>query len=235
MTNSDSPYRVRFAPSPTGHVHLGSARTALYDYVIAKKTKGKFILRIEDTDRKRLVEGAEEELISGLHWLGIDWDEGPLKGGPYAPYRQSERKEIYQKYAKELIDKERAYYCFCSQARLQKVREETRKQKKQPHYDGLCKNIPLEEAEERIRNGESYVIRFKIPKEGNTIVKDLLRGEITFANKNLDDYIIVKSDGWALYHLAATVDDHLMKITHVIRGSEWLPTSPLHHLIWEAF
>ena len=235
MTNSDSSYRVRFAPSPTGHVHLGSARTALYDYLIAKKTKGQFILRIEDTDRKRLVEGAEEELISGLHWLGIDWDEGPIKGGPYAPYRQSERKEIYQQYAKELIDKGRAYYCFCSHERLKKAREETRKQKEQPHYDGLCRNIPLAEAEERIRNGESYVIRFKMPKEGKTIVNDLLRGEITFDNKNLDDYIIVKSDGWALYHLAATVDDHLMKITHVIRGSEWLPTSPLHHLIWQAF
>ncbi len=235
MTNSNTSYRVRFAPSPTGHVHLGSARTALYDYLIAKKTKGQFILRIEDTDRKRLVEGAEEELIDGLHWLGIDWDEGPLKGGPYGPYRQSERKEIYQQYAKKLINKERAYYCFCSQERLQKVREETRKQKKLPHYDGLCRNIPLAEAEERIRNGESYVIRFKIPEEGKTIVNDLLRGEITFDNKNLDDYIIVKSDGWALYHLAATVDDHLMKITHVIRGSEWLPTSPLHHLIWEAF
>jgi glutamyl-tRNA synthetase len=235
MTNSQASLRVRFAPSPTGHVHLGSARTALYDYLIARKTGGQFILRIEDTDRKRLVQGAEEELISGLNWLGINWDEGPLKGGPFGPYRQSERKEIYQRYAKELIDKGAAYYCFCSHERLKKVREDMQKQKKTPLYDGLCRNIPIDEAEERIRNGETYVIRFKIPEEGKTIVRDLLRGEITFDNKNLDDYIIVKSDGWALYHLAATVDDHLMKITHVIRGSEWLPTSPLHHLIWKAF
>ncbi len=227
--------RVRFAPSPTGHVHLGSARTALYDYLIARKTGGQFILRIEDTDRKRLVQGAEEELINGLHWLGIDWDEGPLIGGPYGPYRQSERKEIYKQYAEELVEKGRAYYCFCSHERLKKVREDMQKQKKSPHYDGLCRNIPIDEAKERIRNGESYVIRFKTPKEGKTIVKDLLRGEIIFENKTLDDYIIVKSDGWALYHLAATVDDHLMKISHVIRGSEWLPTSPLHHLIWQAF
>ncbi|MDO9546937.1 MAG: glutamate--tRNA ligase [Pelolinea sp.] len=235
MINEQTSYRVRFAPSPTGHVHLGSARTALYDYLIAKKTGGQFILRIEDTDRKRLVEGAEEELINGLHWLGIDWDEGPLKGGPYGPYRQSERKEIYQKYARQLVEKGWAYYCFCSTVRLKQVREEMQKQKQPPHYDGSCRTISLEEAEKRIENGEPYVIRFKTPKEGKTVVNDLLRGEITFENKNLDDYIIVKSDGWALYHLAATVDDHLMKITHVIRGSEWLPTSPLHHLIWQAF
>ena len=235
MTNSQTTLRVRFAPSPTGHVHLGSARTALYDYLIARKMGGQFVLRIEDTDQKRLVQGAEEELINGLHWLGIDWDEGPLKGGLYGPYRQSERKEIYQQYAKKLIENGSAYYCFCSHERLKKVREDMQKQKKNPLYDGLCRNIPIDEVEERIRNGESYVIRFKTPKEGKTIVKDLLRGEITFENKMLDDYIIVKSDGWALYHLAATVDDHLMKITHVIRGSEWLPTSPLHHLIWQAF
>ena len=235
MTNELTSLRVRFAPSPTGHVHLGSARTALYDYLIAKKTGGQFILRIEDTDRKRLVEGAEDELINGLHWLGIDWDEGPLKGGPYRPYRQSERKEIYQKYARQLIEKGWAYYCFCSPERLKNVREEMQKQKQPPHYDGSCRSIVLEEAEKRIDNGEPYVIRFKTPKEGKTVVYDLLRGEITFENKNLDDYIIVKTDGWALYHLAATIDDHLMKITHVIRGSEWLPTSPLHHLIWQAF
>ena len=235
MTNSKTTLRVRFAPSPTGHVHLGSARTALFDYLIARKTGGQFILRIEDTDQKRLVQGAEQELINGLHWLGIDWDEGPLKGGPYGPYRQSERKEIYQQYAKELIKKESAYYCFCSHERLKKVREEMKKQKKTPHYDGLCRNIPIDEAAERIRNGESYVIRFKTPKKGKTTIKDLLRGEITTENITLDDYIIVKSDGWALYHLAATVDDYLMKISHVIRGSEWLPTSPLHHLLWQAF
>lgn len=235
MTNSRESLRVRFAPSPTGHVHLGSARTALYDYLIARKSGGQFILRIEDTDRKRLVPGAEEELVKGLKWLGIDWDEGPIKGGAYGPYRQSERKAIYQNYAKELINRGSAYYCFCSQERLKNVREKMQKQNKSLHYDGLCRNISINEAEKRIENGESFVIRFKTPKEGKTIVKDLLRGEIAFDNMTLEDYIIVKSDGWALYHLAAIVDDHLMQISHVIRGSEWLSTSPLHHLIWQAF
>ncbi len=230
-----SPIRVRFAPSPTGHVHLGSARTALYDYLIARKTGGKFVLRIEDTDRKRLVEGAEEELINSLHWLGIDWDEGPDKGGLFGPYRQSERKEIYLQYARELVKKGYAYYCFCTPERLNKVRQEQQAIKQTPHYDGLCKTITPSEAEKRIRAGEPHVIRFNSPKEGVTVVKDLLRGDINFENKNLDDFIIVKSDGWALYHLAAIVDDYLMKITHVIRGSEWLPTSPQHSLIWKAF
>jgi glutamyl-tRNA synthetase len=235
MSKEQLPCRVRFAPSPTGHVHLGSARTALYDYLLAKKSSGQFILRIEDTDRKRLVAGAEEELIEGLRWLGIEWDEGPIKGGAFGPYRQSERKEIYQKYARLLVEKGWAYYCFCSSERLKESRTEMQKKKQPAHYDGLCRAISLEKAEERIQKGESFVVRFKTPKEGKTIVHDLLRGEIIFDNKNLDDYIIVKSDGWALYHLAATVDDHLMNITHVIRGSEWLPTSPLHHLIWQAF
>ena len=234
MTENNA-YRVRFAPSPTGHVHLGSARTALYDFLIAKNTGGKFVLRIEDTDRKRLVEGAEEELISSLHWLGIDWDEGPDKGGPYGPYRQSERKEIYLSHARELVEKGQAYYCFCTTERLNKVRQEKLAQKQDPRYDGLCRAITPLEAEKRVNAGEPHVIRFKSPKEGTTVVKDLLRGEITFENKNLDDFIIVKTDGWALYHLAAIVDDYLMKITHVIRGSEWLPTSPQHSLIWKAF
>ncbi len=229
------PLRVRFAPSPTGHVHLGSARTALYDFLIAKQTGGQFILRIEDTDRKRVVEGAERELIESLQWLGIHYDEGPDVGGPFGPYRQSERKEIYLKYANELIGKGKAYPCFCSVERITRIREEKQKQKLPPHYDGLCRVLPSREAEQRIKAGEPYVIRFKSPKEGTTIVRDLLRGEIEFENKNLDDFILVKSDGWALYHLASIVDDYLMKITHVIRGSEWLPTSPLHSLIWRAF
>jgi len=229
------PVRVRFAPSPTGHVHLGSARTALYDYLIARQTGGQFVLRIEDTDRKRLVEGAETELIDGMHWLGIDWDEGPDKGGPYGPYRQSERKEIYLEHAKQLIESGNAYYCFCSRDRLSEIRKEKQAKKLLPHYDGLCRSLDPEEARRRADAGEPHVIRFKSPKEGKTVVNDLLRGEIEFTNENLDDFILVKSDGWALYHLAAIVDDHLMKITHVIRGSEWLPTSPLHALIWRAF
>jgi len=232
---SHTPLRVRFAPSPTGHVHLGSARTALYDYLIAKKTGGQFILRIEDTDRKRLVEGAEEELINSMRWLGIEWDEGPDRGGAYGPYRQSERKEIYLEYARKLIDLGSAYRCFCSPERLNQVRQEQQRLKLPPHYDGICRNLTNQEALERVKKGKQFVIRFKSSREGKTIVHDLLRGAIEFENKNLDDFILVKSDGWALYHLASIVDDYLMKITHVIRGSEWLPTSPLHALIWRAF
>ncbi len=229
------PVRVRFAPSPTGRVHLGSARTALYDFLIARKTGGQFILRIEDTDRKRFVEGAEEELIKGLNWLGIQWDEGPDVGGPYGPYRQSERKEIYLEHAEKLIDNGKAYYCFCSAERLSKVREQQQLNKENPHYDGFCRDIPLTEAKARVANGEPHVVRFKTPRDGATIVTDLLRGEISIENKQLDDSILVKTDGWALYHLAAMVDDHLMKITHVIRGSEWLPTFPLHSMLYRAF
>jgi glutamyl-tRNA synthetase len=229
------PARVRFAPSPTGHMHLGSARTALYDYLFARQTGGKFILRIEDTDQKRYVEGAEKEIIDGLHWLGLDWDEGPDKGGEYGPYRQSERKEIYQRYARELVESGHAYYCFCTPEHLQTVREEQIRSKEQAKYDGTCRNLSLEEADRRIQNGENHVVRFKTPKTGTTRVHDLLRGEIDVENSTLDDSIIVKSDGLALYHLAAPVDDHLMKITHVLRGSEWLPTFPLHSLIHKAF
>ena len=229
------PARVRFAPSPTGHMHLGSARTALYDYLLARKTGGQFILRIEDTDQKRYVEGAEQELLDGLRWLGLEWDEGPDKGGECGPYRQSERKETYQKYARQLVESGHAFYCFCTAERLKSVREEQIKNKIQAKYDGTCRNIPLAEADQRIKNGEQHVVRFKTPKDGTTTVHDLLRGEIVVDNSTLDDYIIVKSDGLALYHLAAPVDDHLMKITHVLRGSEWLPTFPLHSLIHKAF
>ena len=235
MDSKSEPVRVRFAPSPTGHMHLGSARTALYDYLIARKTGGQFILRIEDTDFKRYTPGAEEELIEGLRWLGLDFDEGPGVGGPYGPYRQSERKEIYLEHANRLIDSGHAFYCFCTPERLARVREEQQKRKDPPRYDGTCRNITLEESRRRVEAGEKHVVRFRTPKEGSTTVTDLLRGEITIENRTLDDYILVKSDGWALYHLAAMVDDSLMKITHVIRGSEWLPSLPLHALICRAF
>ena len=238
MSSSENlvkPARVRFAPSPTGRTHLGSGRTALYDYLLARQTGGQFILRIEDTDRKRYVPGAEEELMHGLRWLGLEWDEGPDKGGPHAPYRQSERKDIYLHYARELIKMDKDYYCFCTPERLDQVRKEQQKRKEPPHYDRTCRRISPEEAEERVAAGEPHVIRFKMPDEGSITVHDRLRGDITVENKNLDDYIIVKSDGLALYHLAAIVDDHLMGITHVIRGSEWLPTFPLHVHIIRAF
>ncbi len=230
-----SPVRVRFAPSPTGRMHLGSGRTALYNYLLAKRTGGKFILRIEDTDTKRTVPGAEQELIDGLRWLGVDFDEGPDIGGPYGPYRQSERKEIYQQYARELVEKGHAYPCFCTPERLEKMRQDQQKRKEPPHYDGNCRRLGQADAAARVAAGEKHVIRFKMPREGSTVARDLLRGDITIENKNIDDYILVKSDGFALYHLAAMVDDHLMKITHVIRGSEWLGTFPLHVNIIRAF
>ncbi|HTX79387.1 MAG TPA: glutamate--tRNA ligase [Longilinea sp.] len=232
---TEKPVRARFAPSPTGHLHLGGARTALYSYLLARQTGGTFILRIEDTDRKRFVETAEQEICECLKWLGIQWDEGPDVGGPYGPYRQSERKEIYQKYAEQLVEQGSAFYCFCTPDRLERVRQDQQKRKLPPHYDGTCRNIPLQEARKRAAAGEKYTIRFKTPQEGTTTVRDLLRGDITVENRTVDDYILVKSDGWALYHLAAMVDDHEMKITHVIRGSEWLPTFPLHGMIVRAF
>lgn len=233
--STNVPARVRFAPSPTGRMHLGSARTALYDYLLARQTGGQFILRLEDTDVKRYVPGAEEELKQGLLWLGIPWDEGIGVGGPHAPYRQSERKDIYQHYAQQLIEAGHAYYCFCTPERLEKVRQEQMRNKQSTRYDGLCRRLPPEESAARIAAGERHVIRFKMPSEGTITFHDRIRGDITIENRNLDDYIIVKSDGLALYHLAAIVDDHLMGVTHVIRGSEWLSTFPLHVHIIRAF
>jgi glutamyl-tRNA synthetase len=235
MMVANKPTRVRFAPSPTGRMHLGGGRTALYNYLLARQSGGQFILRIEDTDRKRTVAGAEEELMQGLRWLGLDWQEGPDKGGPYGPYRQSERKEIYLQHAEKLVQMGKAFYCFCKPEDIAKIREERQRRKEPNQYPGFCRNLPLIEAQQRAANGEPHVIRFKSPREGTTVVTDLLRGEIEVENRNIDDYILVKSDGFALYHLAATVDDHLMEITHVIRGSEWLPTFPLHALIHRSF
>ncbi|MBI5932082.1 MAG: glutamate--tRNA ligase [Chloroflexi bacterium] len=229
------PVRVRFAPSPTGHLHLGGARTALYNYLLAKKTGGKFILRIEDTDQKRYVEGAEQEIIDGLRWLGITYDEGPDIGGPFGPYRQTERREIYQTHAKSLVDKGAAYPCFCSAERLEKVRQEQQKRKETPHYDGICRNIAPEEAARRIAAGEKHVIRLRMPQEGTTTAHDHIRGDITVDNKNFDDAILVKTDGLPTYHFAAMVDDHEMQITHVFRGVEWLSTFPLHVNMVRAF
>jgi glutamyl-tRNA synthetase len=233
--NQAKPVRVRFAPSPTGHTHLASGRTALYNYLLARQTGGKFILRIEDTDQKRYVPGAEKELIDSLHWLGIDWDEGPGIGGPNGPYYQTQRKDIYTEFAHKLIESGNAYYCFCSPERLRMVHKEQESRKENPRYDGLCRRLDPSEAQQRVTAGESHVVRFKIPEIGTITAHDLLRGDITVDHSALDDYVIVRSDGLALYHLAAMVDDHLMGITHVIRGSEWLSTLPLHVLIIRAF
>jgi glutamyl-tRNA synthetase len=224
------------APSPTGRFHLGSARTALYDYLLARKTGGQFILRLEDTDQKRFVPGAEEEIVKSLEWLGITPDESFAHGGKYGPYRQTERREIYQNYAKQLVEKGHAYPCFCTPERLDKMRKEQEAQKvDRVKYDGLCRNLTPEDAAKRIAAGEKYVIRFKMPQEGSTIAHDHLRGDITTENKYLDDNVIMKSDGLPTYHLAAMVDDHEMEITHVIRTAEWLPTFPLHVQIVRAF
>jgi glutamyl-tRNA synthetase len=235
MNHTLKPTRVRFAPSPTGRTHIGSARTALYDYLLARQTGGQFILRIEDTDQKRSTPGAEAELLASLRWLGLQWDEGPEVGGPYGPYHQSQRKDIYQQYARQLVESGHAYYCFCTPDRLARIRQEQQKRKAPIHYDGTCRKLNPDEAAQRVACGERYVIRFKIPEEGSITVHDALRGGITVENSTLDDFILVKSDGWALYHLAAMVDDHLMKITHVLRGSEWLSTFPLHVHVVRAF
>ncbi|MFH2102626.1 MAG: glutamate--tRNA ligase [Chloroflexota bacterium] len=229
------PARVRFAPSPTGRMHLGSARTALYDYLLARSSGGKFVLRMEDTDRKRFVPGAEEELIAGLRWLGLDYDEGPDIGGSYGPYRQTERREIYHQHAWILVERGHAFPCFCTPDRLDQVRQEQMKNKQNPRYDGTCRQLDPDEARRRAASGEKHVIRFKMPKQGATTAVDLLRGEITTENSALDDSVLLKSDGLPTYHMAAMVDDHLMEISHVIRGAEWLSTFPLHVNVVRAF
>ncbi len=229
--------RVRFAPSPTGYLHIGGARTALYDWLLARKHGGQFILRIEDTDRKRYVPDALDDQMAGLRWLGLDWDEGPEVGGPYGPYIQSERQAlgIYQQYAEQLVAAGRAYYCFCSPERLEEVRQERQAHGLAPGYDRHCRYLTPAEREAGIARGFPPVIRFAAPLEGNTTAHDLVRGEITVDNRTQDDFILLKSDGFPVYHLAAVVDDHLMRITHVIRGDEWLPSLPRHVMLYHAF
>jgi len=234
--------RVRFAPSPTGYLHIGGLRTALYNYLFAKHNNGKFILRIEDTDRTRYVEGAIENLINSLNWAGIKYDEGVfveegkiVQRGEYGPYIQSERLDIYKKYVDELIEKGYAYYCFCTKERLDKVREEQKIKGLIPRYDGLCRSLSLEEAREKIANGEEYVVRLKLPPNRDIKFKDLVRGDIIINTEDLDDQVLLKSDGFPTYHLAVVVDDHLMGITHIVRGEEWLPSTPKHVYLYEAF
>jgi glutamyl-tRNA synthetase len=216
-------------------MHIATARVALYCYLLAKKTGGQFILRIEDTDVQRTVPGSEQELMDGLRWLGLNYDEGPDIGGKHGPYRQTERRDIYQAHAKILVDKGHAYPCFCTPVRLDMVRKEQMKRKENPRYDGTCRIIDSDEAARRVANGEKYVIRFKMPHDGTTTAHDHLRGDIMTENKQLNDYVILKSDGLPTYHLAAMVDDHEMGVTHVLRGAEWLPTFPLHVQIVRAF
>ena len=227
-----SDVRVRFAPSPTGFVHLGSLRTALYNYLFARHHNGTFVLRIEDTDQARYTEGAVENLLTTLQWAGLDYDEGPEKNGSYGPYYQSQRRDIYNKYVDQLLADGNAYRCFCSEERLQKIREAQVARKETPKYDGLCRNLSVQESETRSAN-EPFVVRLKIPESGEKIVKDIIRGEVIFQNELIDDQVLMKSDGFPTYHLANVVDDHLMQISHVIRGEEWLLSMPKHILLYD--
>jgi glutamyl-tRNA synthetase len=233
--------RVRFPPSPTGLLHVGGARTALYNWLFAygqarrAGKPGQLIIRIEDTDRARYVPGAAEALLEILEWFGLTWDEGPDKGGPYGPYVQSQRIELYQEHAEQLVASGHAYRCFCTPERLQRVREEQQARGLPPGYDRHCRYLPREEVEARLRAGEPHVIRFAMPREGETRVYDLIRGEIIFENAQLEDLILLKSDGFPTYHLANVVDDHHMRVTHILRGEEWIPTAPLHVQLYAAF
>jgi glutamyl-tRNA synthetase len=227
--------RVRFAPSPTGYLHIGGLRTALYNFLFAKHHGGKFILRIEDTDQTRKVEGAVKNSIETLKWAGIEYDEGPDRDGGCGPYIQSQRLDLYRKYAEELITNGKAYFCFCTHERLEELRRKQSELKQPPSYDRLCRTIPREEAERRVAAGERHVIRMKIPSEGALTFEDVIRGKVTFACKMLDDQVLIKSDGYPTYHLAVVVDDHLMGITHIIRGEEWLSSVPKHVLLFQYF
>ncbi len=227
--------RVRFAPSPTGYLHLGGLRVALYNYAFAKQNNGKFILRIEDTDQARLVEGAVENLISSLEVMGITYDEGPNKDAEYGPYFQSQRLDIYRKYINELIAKGHAYYCFCTKETLDEMRTKAQKEKKFFKYDRRCHKLSQEEIQAKLDAGESYVVRLKMPDERIFTFNDLVRGEVSIDVKQIDDQVILKSDGFPTYHLAAVVDDHLMKISHVFRGEEWLSSTPKHIFLYECF
>jgi len=226
--------RVRFAPSPTGYLHIGGARTALFNYFFAKKNNGKFILRIEDTDRERLKEDSVSKIISSMKWLGMNWDEGPEKEGEYGPYYQSERTELYRKEAYRLVEEGKAYYCFCTEEDIEREREEQKEKRLPFRYSGKCSTLTKEEIEKNLQEGKSYVIRIKIPREGATEVEDLIRGKVVFQNDQLDDYIIMKSNGMPTYNFACVIDDYSMKISHVIRAEEHLSNTPKQVLIYEA-
>ncbi|MBP7653012.1 glutamate--tRNA ligase [Candidatus Dependentiae bacterium] len=227
--------RVRFAPSPTGYLHIGGARTALFNWLIARNNCGTFILRIEDTDRERFVEGSVEQIIDSLKWLGINWDEGPDCAGKFGPYIQSQRLEIYKKYAFKLIEQNSAYYCFCSADRLEKMREDQKNKGESTHYDRCCRNLSPTQIEENLKNNLPYVIRMKVPITGNISFTDIIREEVVIPFENVDDQVLLKSDGFPTYHLANVIDDHLMEITHVIRGEEWLMSTPKHLLLYNYF
>jgi len=223
------------APSPTGEYHIGHIRTLLYNWAFAKKEGGDFIIRIEDTDRERYVEGAVDKILDVISDYGFSWDEGPRVDGPYGPYVQSERLDIYKKYAQILLEKDRAYYCFCSEERLAKMREEQKSKKVATKYDRHCLSLNEKEVEKKLRGGTPFVIRMKVPDNEVVRFKDLVFGEISVSSNDIDDQVLIKSDGFPTYHFAVVVDDHLMKITHVIRGNDWIPSTPKHVLLYQAF
>ena len=231
----NSRVRTRMAPSPTGEYHVGHIATLLKNYAWAKKNGGQFILRIEDTDRERLVPGAVDKILSTIRAYGLDWDEGPDKGGPYAPYVQSQRLPLYQQKAHQLIDQGQAYYCFCSKARLEQVRAAQQLTHLPPKYDRHCRALLPSTTQARVDGGESAVIRLKVPDHQPVIFQDWIRGQIEVNSDEVDDQVLLKSDGFPTYHLGVVVDDYLMKITHVLRGEEWISSTPKHILLYQAF
>jgi len=235
MKNKMSKVRTRFAPSPTGYMHIGNLRTALYAFLIAKSAGGDFVLRIEDTDQERYVDGAVDLIYRTLAETGLVHDEGPDVGGEYGPYIQSERLPLYKQYAEQLVEAGAAYYCFCDKERLEALRSQQEAAKLMPKYDGHCARLSKEEIEEKLKSGVPYVIRQKIPRKGTTSFYDEIYGKITVENSTLDDNILLKSDGYPTYNFANVVDDHLMNITHIIRGSEYLSSTPKYNLLYEAF
>ncbi len=229
------PVRVRVAPSPTGDPHVGTGYIALFNYVFARKMGGKFILRIEDTDQTRYRADSEAAITDALGWLGITWDEGPDVGGDYGPYHQSKRTGIYREHCEKLVDESKAYRCFCTSERLTELREKARAEKRNPKYDGHCRNLDAAESKRRADAGEPFVIRMKVPAEGSIKFQDRLRGDVEISVEQLDDQVLLKSDGFPTYHLANVVDDHLMEISHVIRAEEWISSTPKHVLLYQAF
>ncbi|MEW6033949.1 MAG: glutamate--tRNA ligase [Chloroflexota bacterium] len=229
-----SEVRVRYAPSPTGYPHVGNIRTALFNWLFARHTGGRFILRIEDTDIARLVPGATEAILESLRWLGLDWDEGPEAGGEYGPYIQSQRLSLYREVAQQLVREGHAYPCYCSPQRLEEMRAEQQRRKQPPGYDRRCRHLSPVERTAAESSGITPVIRFRVPDEGQTTLSDLIRGPVTFDNGTLDDFVLLKSDGYPTYHLANVADDHAMRISHVLRAEEWLSSTPRHVLLYRA-
>jgi len=228
------PVRVRFAPSPTGYPHVGNIRTAMFNWLMARHTGGRLILRVEDTDVARRVEGAVEAIMDGLRWLGLDWDEGPDVGGDYGPYYQSQRVELYQQAAGRLVAQGDAYYCYCSSERLEQMRAEQVRRKQPTGYDRHCRELSPQERAQKEAGGIKPVVRFKVPLEGRTGFNDLIWGDVVFEHSTIDDFVILKSDGYPTYHLANVVDDHAMEISHVIRAEEWISSTPRHLLLYRA-